>query len=71
MLGDQEAVVVAIEPVSIHGSQHVDLTIRLADGREITSRIGRESVPDDVQEGDEVRARLVMGQVVEILGRAG
>lgn len=67
MIGDQEAVVVAMQPVSIHGSEHVDLTIRLADGREISSRIGREGVPDGVTVGDRIRARLVMGQVVEIV----
>lgn len=67
MIGDQEAVVVAMQPVSIHGSEHVDLTIKLSDGREISSRIGREGVPDGVTPGAKVRARLVMGQVVEIV----
>ena len=66
MLGDRAATVVEIRPFDIHGSAHVDVTLSWEDGGTATARLGAESVPDAIEPGDRVIARLVMSTVVAL-----
>ena len=70
MVGDRNGTVVEVRPFAIHGVPHVDVTIAWRDGGTATARLGAESVPDGIEPGDEVLARLVMSSVVA-LERAG
>lgn len=66
MLGDRAGTVVEVRPFTIHGVPHVDVTIAWADGGTVTARLGAESVPDGIEPGEEVLARLVMSSVVAL-----
>ena len=66
MLGEQEAVVLAVRPWDVHGVGHVDVTVAYADRTVETARLGRESVPEDLAVGDQVLVAKAMNVVVEV-----
>ena len=49
MLGEREAMVLAVSPFDIHGVPHVDVTVGYRDRTMATARLGRESVPEDLR----------------------
>jgi hypothetical protein len=65
MLGEQEAVVMDVSPLAIHGQPFVDVTLD-QDGRTESSRLGAESVPDGLARGDRVLVTRVANIVVSI-----
>lgn len=66
MLGETEAIVVAVRPFDVHGVGYVDVTITYRDRSVTTARLGRESVPDGIEAGDEVVVRTAANMVVAI-----
>lgn len=73
MMGDQEALVVEVKPWDVHGVGYVDVTVALRDRTLETARLGTESVPADLEPGEEVLLSKVMNVVVAIrrLGETG
>jgi hypothetical protein len=66
MMGEQEAVVLEIRPVSIHGLAFVDLTLGFPDRATERSRLGPEAVPEDLRQGDKVLATRVANIVISV-----
>ena len=46
MMGEQEAVVLEVAPLAIHGQPYVDVTLGFEDRSTDRSRLGPESIPD-------------------------
>jgi hypothetical protein len=70
VLGEQEAVVMEIRPLDVHGVGHVDVTLVYPDRTVETARLGRESVAEGLVAGDMVLVAKAMNVVVEVR-RAG
>jgi hypothetical protein len=66
MMGDLEALVVEAKPWDVHGVGYVDVTVALRDRTLETARLGGESVPADLQPGEEVLVSKVMNMIVSI-----
>ncbi|MEX0651050.1 MAG: hypothetical protein WD186_03385 [Actinomycetota bacterium] len=66
MLGETEAIVVDVRPFDVHGVGYVDVTVTYRDRSVTTARLGRESVPDGIEAGDEVVVRTAANMVVAI-----
>jgi len=66
MLGEQEAIVVEVRPWDVHGVAHVDVTIAYPDRSVETARLGKESIPSDLQPGERIFVSKAMNIVVEI-----
>ena len=70
MMGELEAVVLEVQPVSIHGLGFVDLTLGFADRTTDRARLGPEAVPEDLQQGERVLATKVANIVISVRRRA-
>jgi hypothetical protein len=66
MIGELEALVVEAKPWDVHGVGYVDVTVALRDRTLETARLGGESVPADLQPGEEVLVSKVMNMIVSI-----
>jgi len=66
VLGEREAVVLEVRAFDIHGSGFVDVTVVFPDRSTASARLGAESVPADLEVGDEVLASMAMNMVVAI-----
>ena len=66
MLGEQEALVVDVKPWDVHGVGYVDVTVAYRDRTVETARLGRESVPEDLEAGDEVLVSKAVNVIVAI-----
>jgi hypothetical protein len=66
MMGEQEAVVLEVRAVSIHGLAYVDLTLGFADRTTDHSRLGPEAVPEDLRQGERVLATRVANIVISV-----
>lgn len=66
MLAEREAVVAEVRRYEIHGSPHVQVALAFADGTFLQAQLGAESVPADLEAGDEVVVRSAMNVVVSI-----
>lgn len=66
MLGEADAIVVDVRPFDVHGVGYIDITVTYRDRTVATARLGRESVPDGIQAGDEVVVRTAANMVVAI-----
>ena len=66
MLGEQEAMVVDVKPWDVHGVGYVDVTVAYRDRTVETARLGRESVPEDLEAGDEVLVSKAINVIVAI-----
>lgn len=66
MLGEEEALVVSIRHLDVHGVGYVDVTVAARDRSTRAARLGRESVPDDLMEGEAVVVRVVANMIVAI-----
>lgn len=50
----------------VHGVDYVDVTLAYRDGTTVTTRLGRESVPEDLRRGEVVLVSSAMNLVVAI-----
>jgi hypothetical protein len=66
VLGEQEAVVVEIRPLDVHGVGHVDVTLLFPDRSVETARLGSESVAAGLVAGDTVLVSRAMNVIVEV-----
>ena len=66
MMGEQEALVVDVAVLDVHGVGYVDVTLAFRDRSVEVARLGRESVPDDLSQGEEVLVAKAVNVVVSI-----
>lgn len=66
MLGEREAVIVEVKPWDVHGVGYVDVTVVYQDRVLETARLGPESVPDELHEGEHVLVSKAMNMIVAI-----
>lgn len=66
MMGEQEAVILEIAPLAIHGQPYVDVTLGFQDRSTDRSRLGPESVPQGLERGEQVLVTRVANIVVSI-----
>lgn len=66
MLGERPAEVVEVRWVDVHGVVYADLVLRFPDGVLAPARIGRESIPSDLEAGERVMVSEALNVVVQI-----
>ena len=66
MLGEADAVVLEVKPWDVHGVAYVDVTVAYRDRSTETARLGPESVPEDLQSGEEVVVSRAVNMIVAI-----
>jgi hypothetical protein len=66
VLGEREAVVVEVKPWDVHGVGYVDVTVAYPDRVLETSRLGPESIPEDLQAGEPVLVSRAVNMIVAI-----
>jgi hypothetical protein len=66
MLGEQDAIVLEVSPLSIHGQPYVDVTLGFPDGTTDRSRLGPESIPERLRPEEPVLVTRVANIVVSI-----
>jgi len=66
MLGEEEAIVLEVVPFDLHGVTYFDLTVGFPDRSVQQARLGAESVPEDLREGDRVLATRVVNMVISV-----
>ena len=66
MLGEEEAVILEVKALDIHGVRYFDLTVGFPDRSVQQTRLGAESVPGDLEKGDQVLATRVANMVISI-----
>ena len=57
-----------VRPVDIHGDRYVDLRVEFdhAPGQALTGRVAANECPDDLEPGDRVSVRVIMGVMVRV-----
>jgi hypothetical protein len=66
MLGEEEAVILEVKALDIHGMTYFDLAVGFPDRSVQQTRLGAESVPGDLEKGDQVLATRVANMVISI-----
>ena len=66
MLGEEEAVVLEVKSLDIHGVTYHDLTVGFPDRVVQQARLGPEGVPDGLQPGERVLATRVANMVISL-----
>lgn len=66
MLGEEEAVILEVKPLDIHGVRYFDVAVGFPDRSVQQTRLGAESVPGDLEKGDMVLATRVANMVISI-----
>jgi hypothetical protein len=66
MLGEEEAVILEVTPLDLHGVTYYDLAVGFRDRSVQQARLGAESVPDGLRSGEQVLATRVANMVVSI-----
>ena len=66
MLGEQEVVVLEVEPFGLHGVTYYDVTVGFPDRVVQQARLGPEGVPDGLQPGERVLATRVANMVISL-----
>jgi hypothetical protein len=69
MMGELEAVVVAITPFNLHGVVYSDVTLSYRDRSVEQARLGPEGVPQDLIAGETVLATRVANMVISLRRR--
>lgn len=65
-MGEQEALVVEVRPLDVHGVGYVDVTVAYRDRTIDSARLGNESVPEGLQAGDRVFVSKAVNMIVAI-----
>ncbi len=66
MLGESEAVVVEVKPWDVHGVGYIDVTVVYPDRMLETARLGPESVPEGLEEGERVMVNKAVNMIIGI-----
>jgi hypothetical protein len=65
-MGDAEAVVVDLRGFDVHGVGYVDVTVAYRDRTIETARLGIESVPENLETGDQVVVSKAVNMIVAL-----
>jgi hypothetical protein len=65
-MGEREATVREVREFDLHGTRYVDVTVAYTDQMLETARLGGESVPDRLQEGERVLVARAVNMIVSI-----
>ena len=66
MLGEEEAIVLEVRSLDIHGVTYYDLAVVFLDRSVQQARLGAESVPDDLEKGERILATRVANMVISV-----
>jgi hypothetical protein len=66
MLGEQEAMVLEVQPFGLHGVTYYDVKVTFPDRTVEQARLGPEGVPDGLQPGERVMATRVANMVISL-----
>jgi hypothetical protein len=66
VLGEREARVVEVKDWDVHGVSYVDVTVAYGDRTFETARLGRESIPDGLEAGEDVLVSKALNMIVAI-----
>jgi hypothetical protein len=66
VLGEQDAVVLEVRQLDIHGVGYVDVKVAFRDRSVHEARLGSESVPQGLQPGEQVLAMEVANMIVSL-----
>ena len=66
MLGEEEAVVLEVTSLNIHGVTYFDLAVGFPDRSVQQARLGAESVPDNLQKGERILATRAANMVISV-----
>jgi hypothetical protein len=65
-MGEREATVREVREFDLHGARYVDVTVAYPDEVLETARLGGESVPDRLQEGERVLVARAVNMIVSM-----
>jgi hypothetical protein len=66
MLGEQEGLVLEVREFPVHGVTYYDLKVAFRDRSVHEARLGPESVPPNLQPGEQVLAMLAVNMIVSL-----
>lgn len=66
VLGEEEALVLEVKPFVMHGLTLYDVAIAFRDRSVAQARLGPESIPDNLEPGEQVLATRVASMVVSL-----
>ena len=66
MFGEQEALVLEVNPFPLHGVTYYDVKVAFRDRSVHEARLGPESVPENLQPGEQVLAMQAANMVVSL-----
>lgn len=66
MIGEQEALVLEVKPFPLHGITYYDVRVAFRDRSVHEARLGPESVPDNLEPGEEVLAMVAANLIVSL-----
>jgi hypothetical protein len=66
MMGEQEATVLEVKPLGLHGVTYYDVTVGFSDRMVEQARLGPEGVPEGLQPGERVLATRVANMVISL-----
>jgi hypothetical protein len=69
MLGEREGTVRELRLLDVHGARYADVTVVYPDGVLETARLGAESIPDDLEAGEQVWVSRAVNMILAIRRR--
>jgi hypothetical protein len=66
VLGEQDALVLEVRPFDLHGMTYFDVRVAFRDRSVHEARLGAESVPHDLQPGEQVLAMTAANMIVSL-----
>jgi hypothetical protein len=66
MLGEQDALVLEVRPLSVHGLGFVDVKVAFRDRSVHEARLGPEAVPANLEPGEQVLAMTAANMIVSL-----
>jgi hypothetical protein len=66
VLGEQDALVLEVRPFDLHGVTYFDVKLAFRDRSVHEARLGPESVPDQLQPGEQVLAMTAANMIVSL-----
>ena len=66
VLGEREGTVREVRLLDVHGARYADVTVGYSDGVLETARLGAESIPDELQAGEQVWVSRAVNMIVAI-----
>jgi hypothetical protein len=66
VLGEQDAMVLEVRPLDVHGVTYLDVRVAFRDRSVHEARLGAESVPEALQPGEQVVAMVAANMIVSL-----